>query len=183
MDTILTVNLPHPIPDMADVNTHAGSFDIKRYSPDAFFCYARPNAMLDTSWPARSTKDPKITVLEIVHQHMTSKTDPPKDEQEYFGGIPLWFDQYDAVTIPDNQDWEARLWWNGKEKSFYNLRGILLQDYHRRRFSAGWHPNVRIWDPKKEVKLLDQINMKAKSLSKAKKEWKEMTKKRHQRLK
>lgn len=169
-DDVLLYNLPFPIPDAADVNTQVGSFDVKRYHPDANFCYSN-KTKLNQKWQKHpnAVASQKELALRMVHHNM-SWVSP--DRNEYFGDVNLWQHPLDP-RLPQH------LWC----EDFYALREVLLQEYHKRRFASGWHPNVRVWNKKEEMNKHQQINYKSIYLARAKQDWVEMRQKRNYYLK
>jgi hypothetical protein len=169
-DDVLLCNLPFPLPDTTDVNTQVGSFNVKRYHPDANFCYSN-KTKLNQKWQKHpdAAAGQKELALRMAHHNM-SWVSP--DRNEYFGDVNLWQHPVDARLPPQLCDGD-----------FYALREVLLQEYHKRRFASGWHPNVRIWNKREELDKVQQINYKSIDLALAKQAWYEIRQKRKHYLK
>lgn len=167
-DDVLTVDLPFPIPDSADVNTQAGSFDVRRYHNNATFCYSQ-RKKLDTRWADKiAVRSPKEQVMSWTLETMSHVI---PERREYYNGVAIY-------QHPTDQWFKG-----GRVGDFYSLRDATLKEFHKRRFEANWHPNVRIWKKKEQIKLYDENQNKTKALTTAKQTWKEMTRKRRRIIK
>lgn len=172
----LNLNLPYPVPDGSNPFTEVGRFDVRILTPDAVYCYAGPNAQLDPNWEERSKPNSTDQVLQIVQQNLCNL---PEERRKYFGGAILYTDDlaeyYENSAkyrgmLPSLQHLYERNNSHSSHAPFYALRTVLLQSFHQKRFAAGWHPNVRIWNRKEELTKFDQNNLKIKEARKAKKE-------------
>lgn len=166
----LFLNLPCPIP-----STRQYRFPITDVFPDCHFCYTSKNVTpesLDDTWVNRSLPmEQSEQTMRIILETTTVTNACPvfNDNQERWtiGNLPLFQRPCDAIV---GKPWSTtNEWW-------YNLQQIVAQQFQKRRFHAGWHPQVRVWDKKKESKLFDKINEKMKKTKRTPIIFKKLTK-------
>lgn len=149
------INLPCPIPSW-------GTFPISRYLPGCSFKYTAkqvtPNS-LDATWINRSGPCDGEFLMRLI---LESTCDFGPDPFGYWWdnldrwveiGVPVYASPLDANF--------GRGWTDMQDGGWYKLQLIIAQHFQKRRFAAGWHPQVHVVDTRKKVADFDGIHKKA----------------------
>lgn len=152
----LFYNLPCPIPHHHLV----GKLDINTLVPTATFCYTKDvnTCQLDSTWVNRTRIGKKENALRLVHDSL-ARTCLPGNESIYSFYLPTNEERWNGILIwEDCPDATFQIRMGHPDNPFYNLQHVLLEKFHQRRFEAGWHPQVRIWNKKKQIKNFEKIH-------------------------
>lgn len=149
-------NLPCPIPSF-------GTFPIHRHFPGCSFRYTSKKVTtnsLDDTWVDRSGVGDAEFVMRLI---LESTCDFGPDPFGYWWNN---FDRWVEIGVPvyaSPIDANFGLGWTYREPNsdWYKLQLMIAQEFQKRRFAAGWHPQVHVVDTRKKVADFDAIHKKA----------------------